>query len=295
MPRSNLPATSGRPPLPAVGDLGSSSLGFALPDDVAADLLRAQTEQIATPQQLVQVKIMNGGAGLYEFGDTNDTVREFRGIIVSSYARNVLWDRPFGSEPRRDPVTNEEIPNSPACVSSNGIMGVPRPGFAHAALGGRVATGVEQVQCSTCPYNQWESKTLIGGTGKGKAVTNQRAVFIMVLGPDGEFERDSPVELTLPPTSLPTYDEYLASLVNRRIPVQAVVTTFRQERVNKNGFQWGVAQFSVERAVTELEFRAIMEKRAAYRSNVLPQDTAPRMEAGEVVGGGVDDEEDVPF
>jgi hypothetical protein len=294
MPRNstNLPATQA----PAASAL-------ALPDDIRNDLLRAQAEQIATPQRLPGVKIVNGGACLYEFDDNNDTLRTFRGIVLASHPRNVLWDRPFGSEPQRDPATGEEIANSPACVASDGKFGVPRPGFAHAALGqGVVARGVERIECATCPYNQWESKGLLPGftPGKGKAVTNQRVVYVMVLDDNtDDFTRATPVELILPPTSLPGYDEYLAGLLNRGIPVQTVVTRFGQERVERNGFRWGVATFASEGQVTPELFQAVLEKRANFMAAIQPGAAQPRVEEGSYTTtsstSGAAGDEEIPF
>lgn len=257
-----------------------------LPDDVRADLLRAQAEQISTVQQLPRVKIMNGGAGLFEFSDTNDTVREFEGVILNSHSRNILWDKEFGTQ------SENEEENAPACVSADGRHGTPRPGFAHAALGGRAATGMERIDCTTCPYNQWDSKRLLfpGSTKKGKASTNQRAVYILMA------DREAPVELILPPTSLATYDEYLSTLVNRGIPVQTVVTTFKLERIEKNGFRWSAAKFELAEQLSGEAFNVVLEKRARYRNAIHPQDRAPQVEEGAYTSDAdAANAEDLPF
>lgn len=289
MPRTTQPET----PAP--------STALALPDDIRADLLRSQADQISTPQRLPTISIMNAGANLYEFSDTQDTQREFRGVILNSHPRNLLWDKRYGSEPERDAEGNE-IQSMPACVSSDGKFGVPRPGFAHAALQGRIATGTERVACATCPYNQWESKGLLFPEDrgkKGKATTNQRVVYVMVLDEEGRFSRETPMELVLPPTSLVSYDEFLATLLNRSTPVQAVVTKFAQTRVEKNGFRWSVATFQAERALTEDEFNAVMAKRATFRNAITAPDSsasAPEtVQATVVETGGGQDDDDLPF
>jgi hypothetical protein len=51
----------------------STSTALALPDDIREELLRAQKESISTPQDLPQIRVMQGGVGLFEFKDTNDT------------------------------------------------------------------------------------------------------------------------------------------------------------------------------------------------------------------------------
>lgn len=296
MPRGTTPAPTG------------NSTALALPDDIRNDLLRAQAEQITTVQRLPEVKIMNAGAGMYEFSDTGDTVREFVGIILNSHARNLLWDRPFGAPLLRDPVTNEEVPNLPACSASDGRYGTPRIGFPHAGLGGRAATGAERIACATCPYNQWESKSLIpalvgpNGPGKGKATTNQRILYIMVLDAEGNFVRETPVQLTLPATSLTPYDEYLGTLLNRSIPIQAVVTRFAQVRTTRGANAYAIATFENSRMVTEDEFGRVMGKRAQFRMAITPQDSAAANDEpsgydadAETSASNGEEDDDLPF
>jgi hypothetical protein len=198
---------------------------LVVPDDVRADLLRSQAESIGTPQRLPQIRLMPAAAGLYEFKDTNETPREFRGVILGSHARNVLWDGAYGDE-------RPEADRGPACQSRDGKIGVPRAGFHHAALGTNApAAGDEMIECASCPYNSFGSKRMISenGSPKGKAVTNQRSVYVAIEG------RRSPMELVIVSTSIPPFDEYLNSLLQREIPVQSVVTLFKQELKNRVG------------------------------------------------------------
>lgn len=265
-PRSNVPA----PVAPE-----QNALIASLPDDVRADLLRAQKGMIGDTQRLPMVKIMPAGAGLYEFVDTSDTLRSFRGVILGSHARNVLWDKAYGDEtPRPRNEQGEEETSQPACRSADGVFGVPRQGFAHAALQRRGATtvtaavGTERIDCRTCPYNQWGSKRLIpeimrpGDSGKGKAVTNQRAVYALVEG------REAPVMLVLPPTSISAFDEYLATLLNRGIPVQATFTLFTQEVKERGRLKWAQATFSQGEFLTQDAFSRVLAKRAEYQTHI---------------------------
>jgi hypothetical protein len=268
---------------------------LALPADVRADLLRAQGEMIETVQRFPQARVMPAGAGLFEFKDTNDTVRDFLGVVLFSHARNLLWDRPYGSAESTNPDGSVQ---PPACVSNDGRIGVPREGFAHLALQQRGATtptlaqGTERIDCRTCPYNQ--SKRLIDPTNtkKGKAVTNQRSVYILVQ------DRQVPVELVLPPTSLTPYDEYLASLLNRAMPVQAVLTKFSQTVTRQGGLAWATVEFRDDRALTQAEFDRVIEVRGRFlgamtpNAEVLVEPTAAdREEAATAATGG----DEIPF
>lgn len=245
----------------------SQSTALAIPDDIRADLLRAQQGMVGDRLKLVQAKVMAAGAGLFEFTDTNETVRDFAGVILGSHQRNVLWDRPADVQPASD----EE--KGPACRSNDGRIGVPRAGFAHAALqprnaqpGGALvrATGTEQIQCAACPYNKWGSKGLMpqmirpGGSTKGKAVTNQRAVYVLVPG------RETPVMLIVAPTSIPAYDEYIGNLVNRNTPVQSMFTIFKQEIKTRGAQRWAVLTFQQGETLGNDAFNKVLSVRARF-------------------------------
>jgi hypothetical protein len=239
----------------------SPSTALAIPDDIRADLLRAQQDSIETPQALPRVKIMAAGAGLFEFEDTSDTTRTFKGVVLANHPRNVCWDKKFGEQA----ATAEE--SLPACSSNDGRTGLPREGFAHAGLpSGVVGNGVRTVACRTCPYNQWNSGNMLisDKNPRGKACTNQRSVFVLV------EDREAPVELVLPPTNISGFDEYLTTLLNRGIPVQAVVTDFRQEVVRMNGFLVGKALFSMDKNLTQDEFNIVLGKRLQYQTAMIP-------------------------
>jgi hypothetical protein len=245
----------------------SQSTALAIPDDVRADLLRAQQGMVGDRLKLVQAKVMAAGAGRFEFTDTHEIVPEFSGVILGSHQRNVLWDRPADVQPTSD----EE--KGPACRSQNGLIGIPRAGFAHAALQPRNAqpgdtlvraTGVEQISCASCPYNKWNSKNLIpamvrpGGSTKGKAVTNQRAVYVLVPG------RETPVMVIVAPTSIPAYDEYIGNLVNRNTPVQAMFTTFKQEIKSRGAQRWAVLTFHAGESLGNDAFQKVLAVRARF-------------------------------
>jgi hypothetical protein len=278
MPRTPAQSAGGLPaPIPANG-----STALALPDDIRADLLRAQAEDLGSRNALPRLKVMPAGAGLFEFEDDQTTTREVHGVILNSHGRNVLWDRNVDDEAPSAAQT-EEGANRPACSSTDGRYGVPREGFVHLGLPSNQgkapeaatarATGQELIACSTCPYNQFGSIKLMPtrrqGTGKGKATTNQRSVYVAL--PD----RAAPVELRITPSSLTNLDRYLGDLLNRGIPVQTVVTRFRQEVKREGGKAWGVVLFDVARQLTQDEFDAVMQKRAQFKDAITAVPSAP--------------------
>lgn len=286
-PAAPAPVASSPSTAVAVPAVDSGDIAAAMSDDEVGALLREQMDQVDTVQRLPQVKIMPAGVGMYEFSDTGDVVREFEAIILHGHPRNVLWDKAFDA-----PRAEGETP-APACQSPDGVTGFVREGFAHPDLGAPAANGAV-VGCRACALNQWNSATMIAGKqGKGKACTNQRSVYVWM--PD----REAPVELVLPPTSITPFDEYLTQLLNRRIPMQTMLTRFTQERMQRPGttMQWAVARFAVSRALDQNEIRAALRKRTEFLRQMTPVATVT-VEAVPSVGADgapVGQSDDLPF
>jgi hypothetical protein len=291
----------------AMTQAASPGSALAIPVDVRADLLRAQQGMVGERLKLVQAKVMPAGAGRFEFTDTNEIVQEFAGVILGSHQRNVLWDRPADVQPAND----EE--KGPACRSPNGLHGIPRAGFAHAALQRQgdptlvVATGTEQISCASCPYNKWGSKPLMpqmmrpGGSTKGKAVTNQRGVYVLVPG------RETPVMVIVSPTSIPAYDEYIGNLVNHGIPVQSMFTIFKQEIKTKGAQRWALVTFHRGETLGNDAFQKVLTVRNRFIDTINgtvetledePEPTDARgsaMPAAAAGAAGSDEDDDLPF
>lgn len=230
---------------------------LVIPDDVRADLLKSQIDQIdPESSRLPRVSIMGAGAGLFEFSEDGETVKEFNGVILFSHAMNVLWDSAYEDDKDDD---------GPACVADDGKVGHPRAGFEHEALG-READGDEEITCQTCDYNQWGSVGLLPhrDDGKSKACANKRRIYIML------DNREFPVELTLPPTSLVAFNEYIATLTNRGDVMQGVVTRFYQTTKESGKLKWSVAQFEAVRELTQDEFDRVLAKRKRYKTAMDP-------------------------
>lgn len=256
---------------------------LTIPDDIRADLLREQGESVQTQQKLPRIQIMAAGAGFYEIENGGDPVRSFVGVILNNHPRNVLWDKKYA-----DTEGLKDDEGQPACNSADGDWGVPRDGFRHPDLpDGKVGNGVLMVGCSKCTFNQFGSGDLLiaDKNPKGKACTNQRAVYVMM----EDFE--TPLELRLPPTSLAAFDEYLTKLLNKGIPVQSVVTRFSQVQKPRGTGKYSVATFEVERVLTPDEFQNVLTKRARYNKQMTPQVIAEAV----ITEALEDSEEEVPF
>lgn len=289
MPRNNSPAE--REP-------EQTGTSLVVPDDVMQDLLNAQRQSIEGPQALPQIKIMPAGVNLFEFTDTGETKSTFRGVILNIHSRNVLWDHKFGAD-----VPEDE--RFPACSSADGRYGSPRPNFRHAALEGQAAQGDELIECRTCPYNKWNTGNLLiaDKNPKGKAVTNQRVVYILL------EDREAPMELVISSTGINPLEEYTANLLNRRVPMQGVVTEFGLATQTKGTMRWSGPTFRNIRNLDQQEFAAALRIRQEYWNSITPPEImAPSanglggipLDEGEIEdnqGGGVgsDEADDFPF
>lgn len=130
-----------------------------------------------------QVKIPAGGGRAFEVPsddpDNPDTETELVGIIVDHHPTNGYW---------RDPYSGGSV--SPDCASMDGKLGVI------------TETGVVR-GCENCPLNQFGS----ADDGSGKACKNMHRIYLLR---EGDM---LPIILTLPPTSIKPFKEYLAKRV----------------------------------------------------------------------------------
>lgn len=291
--RSETPSAPVADPTPQAP---GTALALSLPDDIRAELLRAQAASIQTPIDLVELKMLAAGACQFEL--TDDPGRTFqvaRGIILHAHPSNVLWHKKYGA-----PLNpNDEKDKLPRCASNDGVYGVPLEGFAHAGLpNGEVGDGRRTVECASCPYNQWNSGNLLiaDKNPKGKAVTNNRKVYLMVEG------RDAPVVFTIPPTSIGAFDEYASGLLNKGIPLQAVVTEFTQTRSTGRGAAYALVFPRVVQDLNSEEFAIVMDKRRRYAASIFQPSVVgdatatvvdPSTESDETDAAQEDD--DIPF
>lgn len=243
------------------GSQESASTALALPPDIRAELLKAQGESIGGVQSLPQIRVMGLGAGLFEFKDTSETAKTFEGVILGAHAQNVLWDRDAEEEAATD------LLKRPACSSVDGKTGIPREGFEHIMLGGSVAQGNERIDCASCKYAAFGSGAMLipKRNPKGKAVTNQKMVYVLIPG------RETPMELVLNAMSLKNYDHYATSMLNAGVPTQAVVTRFSQEVVTKSPtIKYGTVKLSRGDSLDMESFQTVIAKRREYMHFIAP-------------------------
>lgn len=164
-----------------------------------------------------RVKIPAGGGLAFEIpGDdpgNPDAEKEIVGVIVDHHPVNAYWS---------DKYTGQN--NPPDCSSLDGKAGTRQEGGA-------------KIPCNSCPFNAWGSDEQSGG----KACKNMRRVYVLRSG------ETLPLLLTLPPTSLRNFGDYIAKRIigkdRRSYDVLTRITL--KKAANAGGIEYSQAQFAV--------------------------------------------------
>lgn len=187
---------------------------FMLPAMAEGDFSQDElSEDMAGMQMSFQrVKIPGGGVVQFEMPSDDpenpDYVKLLEGVILHHHASNAYW--PEGSEYDDDAL--------PLCSSVDGLAGAGSPG----------------ILCSSCPMNQFGS----GKEGRGKACKNMRQLYLLR---SGEY---MPLQVTLPPTSLSPFREFMnQAFVFRRRASFGSVVQIGLKKVNNGPNDYSIATF----------------------------------------------------
>jgi hypothetical protein len=193
-------------------DLMIKEENFVMPvmDNNIAQAMGEEMEGL--PMTFTRVKIPTGGGLAFEIpgddADNPEMAKEIIGVIVDHHPINAYWaDKYSGGN------------NPPDCSSMDGKIGVGTPGG----------------NCKTCPYNQF------GSDGAGKACKNMHRIYILRSG------EAFPLLLTLPPTSIKNFGDYvLKRVISKGCRTYEVITKITLKRAqNSTGISYSQAQFSL--------------------------------------------------
>lgn len=164
-----------------------------------------------------RVKIPSGGGAAFEVPgddpDSPDIAKEIIGIIVDHHSVNAYWEKEYDGE--------KVLPD---CSSLDGKTGI------------EVETG-EIHACEHCPFNEFGS----GKDNQGKACKNMHRIYILQSGDI------VPIILTLPPTSIKNFRDYIGKrVVVKGLRTHHVITkiTLKKE-TNAKGILYSSAQFAL--------------------------------------------------
>ena len=200
-----------------------------------------------------RAKIPGGGVLQFEMpGDdpeNPDYEPTLEGVILFNHAANSYW--PAGSE------YDDNTP--PQCQSVDGKMGYGDPG------------GI----CEACVNNRFGSDP----KGNGKACKNMRMLYLLR---NGEM---MPIQLSLPPTSIRPYTNFVNSaflLRGRRVCSGLVQIGLR--KVTSNGFTYSVATFKKLRDFEGEELARICAYADSFRDQIKER-LAERANQNEALAG----------
>ena len=210
-------------------------LPTALDSDFSSEDLADDMEGLQLTMQ--RVKIPGGGNLQFEIRgddpDNPDYERKLVGVILHHHFANAYW--PDGSE------YDDSVP--PFCQSFDGKQGYGAPG------------GV----CAACAFNQFGSTA----NGSGKACKNMRQVYLLR---SGEY---LPLQLSLPPTSLRPFNDFLNLVfVARRRPSFTAIVEIGLKRAESGGYTYSVATFRKVRDLDGEDLAAIKSYAENFKEQI---------------------------
>lgn len=215
-----------------------------------------------------RVKIPSGGGLAFEIpldDDEVDTVKEIVGVIVDHHRVNAYWSDSFSGQGQ-----------PPTCSSLDGKLGVATPDSGLSWAGGENA-------CANCPFNQFGS----ADDGAGKACKNMVRLYVLRGG------EAFPLMLTLPPTSIRNWGNYLAKRVLARglRPHQVVTKIGLKREQSRTGIAYSQATFKLVGVLPQ----DAQDKMTAYSQSIkrVTRGLGITSEDYEVTGSS--DDNDAPF
>lgn len=203
-----------------------------LPAEMQEELAEKSAENIEGVQPRLPKVIMPTGRGK-EFGiehqaeETEDT-KELVGIILYQTTSNAYWSEPYGGG-------NAVVPD---CASHDGI--VPSSQYEN----------LQAESCAKCPHNRFgTAKDPEGNKLPGKACRNVKRVVILRGGDD-----PLPLLLTVPPSSIKAFDDYMVLLRKKKRPYYTVGTKMTVEtESNRKGIEFPHLIFEIAGYVNKKE------------------------------------------
>lgn len=211
------------------------------------------------------VKIPSGGGLSFELSgddpDNPETAQTLTGVIVHHHPVNVYWEHDF-----------DGAGGLPDCSSPDGKHGL------------NAKTG-EVLDCASCPYNQFGS-----GKGNSKACKNTHRVYLL------RENEPLPILLTLPPTSLRAFKDYLAKrLIMKGKRSTDVLTSIKLKREkNADGIAYSACVFTKAGDLTTDQIAAVKPV-AAWVKGISSRVPVEQKPAGSDSDGFVEVSDDAPF
>lgn len=235
-----------------------------------AELARKAFEETkaASDPRLSNIKIAPGGVNLFMRGE--ESLKEIEGIVLAVARAYALWipkDNPDAFYKLFSSDFHPEASDVPLCSSIDGFTGT----HTVVPINGKQVFG----DCHKCHFNSFGSDFK---GGKGKACKNGKRLLILLRG------SSIPNILTLPPTSIRAWDEYVAHLINQRLIPHIVYTKIGLEKKsNENGQPYSVCRFDMPaepRYLSQDDFELMKQFKAEFE-RMIKTDIRPEEFGGE--------------
>ncbi len=196
------------------------------------------------PSLLERITLPSGGGLSFTLPtlEGEEDLRSFDAVMLYYTTQRTYWSSPFTGE--------DKLPD---CSSMDGVTGVGNPGGA----------------CHECHYSLWHSHVLDKAAPNGpvrpsgsnaKACKETRTVFLLR---PGEL---LPLALSVPPSSLTPFGQYVQRLSRGRLRYSAVLTRFSLLRVkNDSGIEYARLHLAVADYLDDAEAHWMGEYGALLR------------------------------
>jgi hypothetical protein len=168
---------------------------------------------------------------------------ELEVVILDFASTNLFYDSAY----------DRDNPQPPACFAIGEEPSLLAPS--------KNSPDIQAESCSVCPNNQFGSAS----NGKGKACKNTRLIAVMPVAAL-ESEEEAPIwTMSIPPTSIKSFDSYVHSLAVRhsKAPV-SVVTSITMDKKST----YAAPRFEVRRPLDNEELGVFMPRRDEARQRL---------------------------
>lgn len=212
-----------------------------LPQLAMAELLLQNLGPGATLSlsDLDQIRIPAGGSQIWELPGVEgpQPMAEIQAIILARQDVRAYWAQEYTGER-----------NAPDCSSGDTITGTGTPGGA----------------CATCPHAAWGSAE----NGRGQACKAMIRLFLRI------GDATLPTVLTLAPTSIRSFQQYMIRLSSARLPSYAVLSSLRLAREkNADGIAYSVLVPALVRRLSPDELAEAAAAAQFAHQVILPRAT----------------------
>ncbi len=171
------------------GEMGNEMAPLSEDQQRALEDLRNEgmgQETQGLPITYPRVKMLHGGAALFQFENTEETMKEFRALLIHVEPSRVYWKEAMGTGDGK---------KMPDCFSRD--LMAPESQIKEP----------QSTKCTGCPHNEWGSEVKDDGTsGRGKACKEIRRLFFI---PEGHF---TPHWMSVPPSSLRELSKFMTTV-----------------------------------------------------------------------------------